>query len=257
VVAFGRAELNLADPPAIRGTVRTVAPDVIVNAAAYTAVDKAETDSELAFAVNGAAPGVLAEEARSLRALLVHYSTDYVFDGCKDSPYTEEDAAAPLNVYGASKLEGERAVSAAGGAYLILRTSWVYAPRGRNFLLTMLRLAGERTELRVVDDQIGAPTSARAIAEATARILGMGKEANGLFHLSAGGSTSWFGFARAIIAATEGRRAKSPKLIPISTAEYGAPAARPRNSVLSNEKFRRAFGFELPSWQDQLTEALA
>jgi dTDP-4-dehydrorhamnose reductase len=259
VIATGRAELDLADADPIRRCIRAAAPDVIVNAAAYTAVDKAESERELANAVNGVAPGIIGEEAKRLGALLVHYSTDYVFDGRKYDPYTEDDAAAPLNAYGATKLAGERAIIASGAPHLILRTSWVYAARGRNFLLTMLKLAAEREELKIVDDQTGAPTSARAIADATARILTLGREGKGegVFHLTAGGSTTWFGFARAILTATHAERGRSPKLIPITTEAYNAPAKRPKNSVLSNDKLERVFGFRLLPWEEGLREVLS
>lgn len=264
VAACDRRALDLANPDAIRGKVREMRPDVIVNAGAYTAVDKAESEPELAMAVNGVAPGVLAEEAKRIGALLVHYSTDYVFDGTKAEAYLESDAPNPASVYGSSKLAGERAVEAAGGACLIFRTSWVYAGRGKNFLLTILRLAGEREELRVVDDQIGAPTWCRTIAEATAQVvakLSVGDRIDadralalrGVYNLTAGGRVSWCGFARAIVEATRGRRGVvGPKVTRITTAEYPLPARRPANSVLSKEKFQRAFGLTCPAWDHAL-----
>ncbi|HEX9183652.1 MAG TPA: dTDP-4-dehydrorhamnose reductase, partial [Burkholderiales bacterium] len=224
--AFDRAALDLADVPRLAAAVRALQPEVIVNAAAYTAVDKAETDREAAFAVNATAPRVLAEEAKRIGALLVHYSTDYVFDGEKQAPYVEDDATHPINVYGESKLAGEQAITKSGCRHLILRTSWVYGPRGKNFMLTMLRLAKERPELRVVDDQVGAPTSSPEIARATIALLE--KRAEGLYHMTAGGETSWCGFARAILAQA---RIAIP-VVPIRTEEYPTPARRPRNSRL-------------------------
>lgn len=269
VVACDRGTLNLADPDAICRTMRDVQPDVIVNAGAYTAVDKAESEPELAMAVNGVAPGVLAEEAKRIGALLVHYSTDYVFDGTKAEAYLESDAPNPASVYGSSKLAGERAVEAAGGACLIFRTSWVYAGRGKNFLLTILRLAGEREELRVVDDQIGAPTWCRTIAEATAQVvakLSVGDRIDadralalrGVYNLTAGGRVSWCGFARAIIEATRSRRGGvGPKVTRITTAEYPLPARRPTNSVLSARKLQDTFGIVCPPWDHALNLCLA
>ncbi len=252
VTALGRAEMDLAKADAVRARIREIKPDIIVNAAAYTAVDKAESEPDLAMAVNGVAPGIMADEAKRLGALLVHYSTDYVFDGTKSSPYTEEDVTNPLNLYGKTKLAGERAISASGADYLILRTSWVYSARGKNFLLTILRLATERPELKVVSDQWGAPTWARDIATTTARILDGSKE-KGLFHLSASGATSWFGFASEILRIS----GHTLPIRPIPSAEYPSPAARPANSVLDNTKFRTSFGLELPTWQSSLKHCLA
>lgn len=259
LVMAGRAECDLSQPEAIRRLVRSTAPEVIVNAGAYTAVDQAEKERDLCFAVNATAPGILAEEAARLGALLVHYSTDYVFDGCKTEPYAETDPIHPLNVYGLSKAAGEQAVADAGGRWLVLRTSWVYAASGKNFLRTMLRLAQERPELRVVDDQSGSPTSAAAIAAATERLVRQygprsSSVPSGVYHMTAGGSTTWCGFARAIFAAAGGPQ---PLLTPIATADYPTPAKRPANSVLSNQKFERAFGFRLPPWPQQLAEVLA
>jgi dTDP-4-dehydrorhamnose reductase len=258
VVAAGRERCDLSNQQAIRDLVRQVSPDVIVNAAAYTAVDKAEAEPDLCFAVNAAAPRVLAEEAARLDAFLVHYSTDYVFDGQKAEPYVESDRIHPLGVYGASKAEGEAAIAASVGRWLVLRTSWVYAPQGKNFLRTMLRLAAERPELRVVDDQVGAPTSASAIAAATVRLLdeyalGRTELQSGVYHMTAGGSTSWCGFARAIVNSVNPR----PRVVAISTSAYPTPAQRPKNSVLSNEKFARIFGFRLALWQEQLAQVMA
>jgi dTDP-4-dehydrorhamnose reductase len=260
VVGLTRAELDLARPAAIRKTIRTLRPRVIVNAAAYTAVDRAESEPELAGVINADAPAVLAEEARRLGALLVHYSTDYVFDGAKGAPYTEKDAPAPLNVYGATKLAGDQAIQAAGGAFVILRTSWVYGARGTNFLRTMLRLARERPELRVVNDQVGAPTSSRAIAAATARLVWQtgGEPAAGIYHLTAGGSTTWYDFARRILENDPQRDEQVCRdIIPISTAEFKALAKRPPYSVLDCAAIRDEFGLALPDWREQLALVLS
>jgi dTDP-4-dehydrorhamnose reductase len=252
-----RQDCDLTDADSLRMLVRGVRPDIIVNAAAYTAVDKAESDRESCFAVNATAPGVMAIEAAALGARLVHYSTDYVFDGNKTTPYVEEDLTGPRNVYGASKLAGEEAITQAGGEFLILRTSWVYGNHGANFLKTMLRLRTERPELRIVADQYGAPTSADAIAEATVRILkraGTGSWVSGVYHMTAAGATSWYEFAKAIFARAGG---PGPSVVPIATAEYPTAAARPANSVLSNEKFAATFGFRLPDWEQQLDAVMA
>jgi len=263
-IPFGQPDMDLSRPREIRDRVRDVSPQIIVNAAAYTAVDKAESDFDLAMAVNGVAPGVLAEEAQRLNAFLIHYSTDYVFDGSKTEPYLEDDPPNPLNAYGVTKLAGERAIQAVGARHVILRTSWVYGSRGHNFMLTMLRLARERDELRVIDDQIGAPTWCRAIAYSTARILEMQSQEdasdrmrNGIFNFTASGSTSWLGFAREIIECTTSERTRSPKLIPIPSEEYTSPAKRPKNSLLSSEKLRRSFGFSLEPWRTSLRTALS
>lgn len=250
VIATDRSTLDLAQPEQIRRAMKETKPDIIVNAAAYTAVDKAEGEPETAMRINGAAPGIFAEEAKRCGALLVHYSTDYVFDGTKGAPYTETDAPNPLNVYGTTKLEGERRIAASGCRHLILRTSWVYGPRGRNFLLTILAAARSGKELKVVNDQIGAPTSSLAIARASLICLKAGGE--GLYHMSATGKTTWHGFAEAIV-----HTAKLPaKVIPISSNEYMAKAKRPANSLLDNSRIRRV-GVELPGWQLQLEEATA
>ncbi len=259
LVSVGREACDLSNQQSIRDLVRRVAPEIIVNAAAYTAVDKAETERDRCFAVNATAPRVLAEEAAQLDALLIHYSTDYVFNGEKSEPYLENDTLDPLSVYGASKAAGEAGVAGAASRYLLLRTTWVYGARGKNFLLTMLRLAQDRPELRVVDDQIGSPTSAGAIAAATSRLIGQysGSAAavpSGVYHMTAGGATSWCGFARAIFSAGDGPK---PNVLPITTAEYPTPAKRPRNSVLSNEKFERTFGFRLTPWQTQIADVLS
>jgi len=255
VIATDRATLDLADPDAIRRVVRETKPDVIVNAAAYTAVDKAESEPELAMRINGFAPGVLAEEAKRLGALLLHYSTDYVFDGEKTTPYVEDDPPNPLNVYGRTKLEGERAIQASECRHLILRTSWVYGARGKNFLLTILRLAGERQELRVIDDQVGAPTTSGMIAAATAVLLpGVMKDAQAqsLYHISASGATSWYGFAREILMRTGLRN----RVIPISSRQYSAAARRPRKSVLDNGLIIARLGIRLATWMDGLQSTL-
>ena len=249
--ATDRGELDMADADSIRRVVRETRPALIVNAAAYTAVDKAESEPELAMRINGEAPGVLAEEAKRLGALFVHYSTDYVFDGEKAGAYVETDAPNPVSAYGRSKLTGERAVAASGCRHFVFRTSWVYAPRGRNFMLTILKVARERSELNVVDDQFGAPTSSAAIAEATMRAIGKGG-GDGLYHMSAGGRTSWHGFAQAIVkSAGLGTPVRA-----IPTADYPTPARRPRNSMLDNAKLARDFGIALPDWREGLREVL-
>ncbi len=263
VIAVGRAECDLSSPEAIRKLVAEVRPSVIVNPAAYTAVNDAESNRDLCYAINSTAPGTLAEEARKLDAIFVHYSTDYVFDGSKVGAYTEADDPAPLNVYGASKLAGERAITAAGGRWLVLRTSWVYGANGSNFLLTMRRLAREREELKIVDDQVGGPTSSIQLARATAKILQLDWSQagaafpSGVYHATAGGSVSWCGFARAIIAALrESEKLKVQRIDGISSDEYPTPSRRPLNSVLSNDKFEDAFGFRLENWQPALAEVL-
>lgn len=257
VHAFGHAELDLADAAAVRRTLDEVRPQVIVNAAAYTAVDKAESEPEQANAVNAAAPALLAQEAARRGALLIHYSTDYVYDGAKAAPYVETDPTNPLGAYGRSKLAGEAGIRAAGADHLIFRTSWVYAARGANFLRTILRLAAEREELRIVADQIGAPTWARLIAEATAHALRQAMQErsggtfdSGVFHLAAAGETSWHGFASAIVAGRSGLRVKA--VMPITTADYPLPAPRPANSRLDTGAFRARFGLVLPDWRDCL-----
>lgn len=251
VTATGRADLDLADADAVRRVVRETRPEVILNAAAYTAVDKAEAEPEVAMRVNGTAPGVLAAEARRLGALLVHYSTDYVFDGEKASPYVEEDATNPINVYGRTKLEGERAVLGVGCRYLILRTSWVYGPRGRNFLLTILRRASKGERLRVVGDQHGRPTSSGLLAEVTLRCLQRGAE--GLYHVAGSGATTWFEFARAIV----GAKGLAAGVDEIPSSEYPTPARRPRNSVLDTLKLERTLEWTLPGWRDGLRTLVA
>ena len=266
VVAIDVEEMDLARPDDIRRVLRDVRPDVVVNPGAYTAVDKAESEPELARLINGVAPSVMAEELRATGGLLIHYSTDYVFDGTKTGAYTELDAPNPMSVYGATKLEGERAIQDVGGTYVILRTSWVYGARGKNFLLTMLKLFEERDELRVVDDQIGGPTWCRWLAETTSRVLSAyardadsaTRDLSGIYHATASGATSWFGFASAIRDARYAGQTKSgPRLVPIRTEEYPLPAKRPANSVLSNAKLQARFGVRPVSWNEQLSGCMA
>jgi dTDP-4-dehydrorhamnose reductase len=256
IVASDLAQLDLADASAIVARVREIAPALIVNAGAYTAVDRAESEVDAAHAVNAIAPGVFAEEAKRLGATLIHYSTDYVFDGKGTTPYDENAPTGPLNVYGATKLEGERAIAAAGATALVFRTSWVYGMRGRNFLLTIRRLAAERDEIPIVADQTGTPNWCRELATATARIVANGRqfvvERAGLYHLSARGSTTWYEFARAIVGDVE-----RPRIVPIATVAYPTPARRPAYGVLATAKFERAFGFALADWRDALAECLA
>jgi dTDP-4-dehydrorhamnose reductase len=267
VIALDRWQCDLSRPERLPKLIRSLKPDVIVNAAAYTAVDDAERDEQLATTVNGTAVDVMAQEARRSGALLVHYSTDYVFDGVKDAPYREDDPPHPINAYGRGKLAGEIAVQQAGGSYLILRTSWVYSAHGRNFVRTVLRLLRERDELRIVADQIGAPTSAAQIAQATAAIIGTavreladGRFASGLFHLTASGATSWHGFAQAILeGATHAALlapGRAPRLVPIPSEDYPLPAARPKNSRLACDRLRGRFGIALPNWKDGLSLCL-
>ena len=279
VAALGRQQLDLTKPDDLRRAICDQAPRIIINAAAYTAVDRAESEESLARAVNATAPAVLAEEARKFGALLVHYSTDYVFDGQKTTPYIENDPANPINAYGKTKWEGEQAIRNSGVDYLIFRTAWVYATHGRNFLLTILRLATEREELRVVRDQIGAPTWSREIAAATAQVLAnifASGEAQhdlpkltGTYHMTAAGRASWWDFANAILeqcsaatnlppwtrAATGGKPLIARRIVPIQTSEYPTPASRPAYSILSNSKLSANFGVQLPDWRAQLRAA--
>jgi dTDP-4-dehydrorhamnose reductase len=265
VVALDRAACDLSRPADAARIVRELKPGILVNAAAYTAVDKAETEEPLATLINGTAVGAIAETARQIGALLIHYSTDYVFDGTKDSPYDEDDLPQPINAYGRSKLAGERAIVQCGGRYLILRTSWVYAARGQNFLRTILRLAGERDELRIVADQIGAPTWAREIAGATASIARQaqaehetGRFASALLHMPAAGETSWFGFARAILErAPPGLLSHRPNLVPITSDDYPVPAPRPKNSRLAKVRLRDRYGVALPDWATAIAPCMA
>lgn len=277
-IALDRDAMDLSKPDSIRRTIADVRPSMIVNAAAYTAVDLAEEEPDYAQMVNGNAPGVMAEEAEKIGALLIHYSTDYVFDGRKRTPYVETDQPNPLNSYGMTKLIGERAIESSGADYLIFRTSWVYSTRGRNFLLTILRLAREREELKIVNDQIGIPNWCRAIADATAAVIAKlqkpktsrskspPKNLRGIYHMTGSGETSWFGFAEAILG--EVRKGGFPstvmgqvpvtakQILPITTAEYPRRAQRPAYSVLDSTKLKKTFGVELPSWQDQLKAAV-
>ncbi|MGO8720342.1 MAG: dTDP-4-dehydrorhamnose reductase [Acidobacteriaceae bacterium] len=259
VTATGRDELDFTSDDSIRWVVRDVRPQLIVNAAAYTAVDKAESEPDFARRINAEAVATLAAAAKTVGAAVIHYSTDYVFDGTKETPYVEGDRANPLSVYGKSKLAGEKALAAAGIPYLIFRTSWVYGGEGKNFLLTILRLAAERPELRIVDDQVGAPTWSRDIAKATASVAehwrqsGFATAKSGVYHMTAAGKTSWHGFAeeairlRALSAAGQGT--KLARLVPIPSAEYPTPAERPKNSQLDCGKLAREFDCRLPDWK--------
>jgi dTDP-4-dehydrorhamnose reductase len=262
VIALDRSEADLSKPEELRPLVRSIKPNVIVNAAAYTAVDKAESEEELATTINGASPGVLAEEASNIGALLVHYSTDYVFDGSKISPYLEDDAPNPINAYGRSKLKGEQAIQSTEANFLIFRTSWVYASRGQNFLSTILRLSKERESLKIVADQIGIPTWARLIAETTAHCVKQSIEEmqtqtfhSGLYNLTSSGETSWFGFSNSIVEIArrkvmEGLTVKN--IEPIPTPEYPTPARRPLNSRLAIEKLQCRFNLRMPQWLQAL-----
>jgi dTDP-4-dehydrorhamnose reductase len=265
VTAFDYPEIDFKKPDSLLAALRSVEPAVMVNAAAYTAVDKAEDEPEIAMAINGTGPGVLAEEAKRMGSILVHYSTDYVFDGTKQGEYEETDTPNPQNVYGKTKLAGDEAIAASGCEYLILRTSWVYGARGNNFLLTMLKLAGERSELRIVDDQTGAPTTSECIAQGTANILAqvMGSSGAGLagrsgvYNLTNTGATTWFGFAQALLTQSAASLGTSlPKLIPIPTSEFPRPAARPTNSRLCCRRLEETFGVRMPAWEDALALVL-
>jgi dTDP-4-dehydrorhamnose reductase len=279
VTAFDRHQLDLSKPDQIRRAIRDTRPHVIVNAAAYTSVDLAESEEWEARVINADAPAMMAEEAKRIGAALVHYSTDYVFDGSKNLPYDENDPPNPINVYGKTKLAGEQAIQHAGPPHLIFRTAWVYGTRGRNFLLTILRLATEREELRIVRDQFGAPTWSREIAKGTARILAQlfkhGEEAfsksTGIYHMTATGETSWCEFGKAILeeasrtsqdvswfaAATGGYPLIARLVTPVTTKEYTTPARRPAYSVLSNSRLKHMFDSELPHWRTQLRSAFA
>ena len=268
ITAIDLAELDLTDADAVRKFVRDLRPDVLVNPAAYTAVDKAEAQPDLAMAVNGAAPGVMAEEMAKLGGLMIHYSTDYVFDGTKQGAWVETDVPIPLSVYGRTKLAGEQAVQAAGGAHVILRTSWVYGRRGGNFMLTMIRLAKERDELRVVADQHGAPTWCRTLAQGTADIVARtwsdpaarakARDLSGVYHFTNGGATTWHGFAEAIVAtAPELADRRHVKVTPIATSDYPLPAPRPKNSVLDNSRLTATFGIRPAPWDEALHTCIA
>ena len=271
VIALDRGKLDLELKDEIAAHVRDARPDVIVNCAAFTAVDRAESEPHTARAVNAIAPGILGEEAKRAGALLVHFSTDYVFDGMKRAPYIEDDPTHPLGVYGRTKLEGERAIEQSGCRHVILRTSWVYGPHGANFMLTMLRLGASREELRIVADQRGAPTSSRELARLVHRLLGHGAaglarasvgevaERSGIYHATAGGETTWFGFAGAIFEEAQRRRPgmRVPRLVAITTAEYPTAAKRPANSVLSCARLNAVFGLAIPDWRAGLEEAVS
>lgn len=251
-------EVDLTKPDSIRTWIRDTAPEIIVNAAAYTAVDKAESEPALATKINGDAPGIMAEEAKQRGALLVHYSTDYVFDGTKTTPYVEDDRPNPLGAYGRSKLAGDTAIQQVGGRYLIFRLCWVYGPRGSNFMLTMMRLARERESLRIVSDQIGCPTTSRLIAEATALALQHARRSDlaarctGVYHLCCSGQASWHEFARAIVDRMPATERKCRTVEAITAAEYPTPAKRPAYSVMSCAKLQRMFDLTLPDWHDAL-----
>ncbi len=264
ITVCGSQDLDLANPDMIRTQVRSIQPDIIVNAAAYTAVDKAETEPDLCMSINAIAPGILAELARESQALLVHYSTDYVFDGTKTGAYSETDPTNPISVYGASKLAGEQAIIQVDCAHLIFRTTWVYGNRGKNFLLTILRLAAAKQELKIVADQIGSPTWSRSISEATAQIIAQCRHdlssIKGLYNLSAAGKTIWHGFANQIV---DRSRSIDPELqlaieqiLPIPATDYPTPAQRPANSVLDNSKILADFGVQLPDWKVSLEQCL-
>jgi dTDP-4-dehydrorhamnose reductase len=281
LVATDRAQLDLSRPADIRSLIQDFHPALIVNAAAYTAVDQAEKDEPLARAINSVAPAVIAEAAKKIGAALVHYSTDYVFDGSKNSPYEENDPPNPLSAYGRTKLAGEQAIRHSGVDHLIFRTAWVYSTRGKNFLLTILRLATQREELRIVRDQIGAPTWSREIAGASSQVLqqiynrsdatAAWSQLGGTYHLTAAGETNWYEFTQAILqeaalapdslawfrTATNGKELLACRVLPITTAEYPTPARRPAYSVLSNSKLNLAFGIQLPGWRQQLQLAFS
>lgn len=252
------AVADLTAPASLHALVLQTAPDVVVNAAAYTAVDKAESESELAYCINAQAPGALADACAASGAWLLHYSTDYVFDGRGNQPYREDAITAPLGVYGASKLAGELAIHNSGAHYAILRTAWVYAAQGKNFLLTMLRLAAERDALQVVADQIGAPTPAAWIADASAHVLQQGVRDSGIWNVVAAGQTSWHGFAEAIIeqAHALGMLARKPQVLAIPTSAYPTPARRPAYSVLETQALQRDFGITPPDWREGLRVTL-
>ncbi len=262
IVSVDYPEIDLTNGSSIVKWVRETRPQLIVNAAAYTAVDKAENDYERCLQINGVAPGILAEEAKKISCLLVHYSTDYVFDGTKNVAYTESDAPNPLGAYGRSKLAGDKAVLQVDGFHLIFRLCWVYGARGQNFMLTMMRLAREREKLRVVKDQFGCPTWSRLIAETTALALKQVLEAQepqsfkGIYHLAASGQTSWHSFAEAIVRLMPAEGKKCTHIEPITTSEYPLPARRPAYSVLSCEKLQRTFGLHLPEWEESLRDVL-
>lgn len=253
-------DVDLSQPDSLRACFERIRPRVVVNAAAYTAVDRAESEPERVFQINAVAPGIFAEEARRHQALLVHYSTDYVFDGCKEAAYVEEDVPNPLGIYGRSKLDGDRAVQEVGGLHLIFRLCWVYGGRGQNFLRTMLRLATTREELRVVNDQIGCPTWSRMIAEATVQAVAQVLRSrepeafSGLYHLASTGRTTWHGFAEAIVDHLPESARRGRAVTPIATAEYPTPVPHPANSVLNCDRLEMVFGLRLPDWRVSLDQ---
>jgi dTDP-4-dehydrorhamnose reductase len=259
IIALDRNQMDLGNLAQVRDVIRAIKPHLIINPAAYTAVDRAESEPELAMRINGDAPGVMAEEARKLGAVMIHYSTDYVFDGSKRTPYIETDPTCPLNVYGTTKLAGEQAIQATGIPHLILRTSWVYGMRGNNFLRTILRLAQERAELRIVADQYGAPTWCRTIADTTEYIVVQSRDArpsddwwrerSGIYHLTAQGLTTWYGFTQAIL--SHSSVFKKPFVVPIATQEYLSPTKRPKYSMLSSNQLIKTF-CALPDWKSAL-----
>ena len=267
VTATGREDLDLSSDTSIRAMVRELRPQLIVNAAAYTAVDKAESEPDFARRLNAEAVATLAAEAKHVGAAIIHYSTDYVFDGSKETPYVEDDRTHPLNIYGRTKLEGEQALAHAKVPYLVLRTSWVYGVAGKNFLLTILQLATKRPELRIIDDQIGAPTWSRDIAAATASIAerwragGFAASKSGVYHITAAGKTSWHGFAAEAIrlcqASPTGKGKAFARLTPISSAEYPTPAERPKNSQLDCTRLAHAFDCRMPDWKRSLAAVMA
>ena len=261
LMVLGSNQLDLAKPDQIREQIRAHRPDLIINAAAHTAVDQAESEPDAAFAINAIAPGILAQEAKALGIPLIHYSTDYVFDGSKPAPYNEADTPNPLSVYGQSKLAGEQAIAAAGGQYLILRTSWVYSNQGKNFLLTMQRLLQEKPQMRIVADQIGAPTWAGTIAGSTRALIErwLAGEAGewGIYHLTAQGETSWFGFAQAIGEHLHADGKACAELEAIPSSAYPTPAMRPLNSRLDCSRLQQQWHVSQPHWQDALRECLA
>ncbi len=259
VLSLDRWQADLANARVVSSVITENIPQIVINAAAYTAVDKAESEPELATAINATAPGVMAQACKEVDALFIHYSTDYVFDGRAQMPYTEDHATNPQSIYGSTKLAGEQAVASAGGQYLIIRTSWVYARHGHNFLNTMLRLAGERDELNVVDDQQGAPTYVPDLANITLKLVdryenNAGSVPSGVYHASGGGCTTWYEFARKIFVLSEN---DNIKLNPINTVDYPTPAQRPMYSVLSNEKLNKHFNLQMPQWEDSLARCLS
>ena len=264
LITVDKEQLDLSKPNSIEPVILDIKPDIIINPAAYTAVDKAEEEPDLAMTVNAIAPGLLAKAARKVGAGLIHYSTDYVFDGCSEIPYKEEDPPNPLNVYGKTKLAGEKALAEVGVPFLIIRTGWVYSLHGKNFLRTIKKLAEEKDIIQVVDDQIGAPTWARSVALKTHQILKQclnkkwletkDPSLSGIFHLTCQGNTSWHGFAREVL--NMSNTSKNIKLIAIPTSDYPTPAVRPPNSLLNNEKIQKVFGIDMPHWEDALKDCM-